>query len=335
MASTNADFYYDEEYDYEYYYVVSEPVVVGSVLGCCILLAVVGNAIVILSFIKTKGLRNFSDYLILNLALIDFFIASFVMPPYVQFVITGSWWLGVEVCYIWVILEWSLPMGSAFNVVIISFDRYLQICHPFWSLSHRSLKMLAVFLTVPWVIPLLFYAPPTLLWQHINDQVKIWQDYECHLPFETHLTLRLIGVLIEFLLPLVAMTFFNISVYISIKRRHQQFKGVDTFSPSDARPPQNNVSNTILASKSKVNKDSKAATRLFIFVFVFNLFWLPNEIISIFTDIFCYDCVNKIVFEISLWALWMHSAINPILYAILLTRYRRAFKAVFCTACKK
>lgn len=329
---------------------VPATVAIGFFICLCIVLTVFGNAVVLLAFLREKSLRNFSDYLILNLAVADLIIGSVSIPFYTPYVLTKKWPFGHSFCLIWLIVDYITPAASALNIGVISLDRYLQVAHPLWARQHRSSQMLAVFLTIPWALPAIYFVPAICLWEVTHGRVI--PENECFLPYNNDITVLLIGATIEFLLPFFTVLILNILVYVCIRQRSKRFvssyrgsvRGQQDLHPTEQtgqsrQTPGNNLeiphneggapeTEARLNQKTKIQKDRKAARSLFIFVFVFAVCWMPYEILATANTI-CGQCIDPILFEFTFWILWVNSTINPVLYPILHSRYRRAFSVLF------
>ena len=92
--------------------------------GSASLLTVVGNVVVILSFIINKTLRNFSNYMILSLALSDLTIGAFSMNVYTTYNVRKKWILGPEMCKAWLSVDYTASNASVMNLLVICVDRF-------------------------------------------------------------------------------------------------------------------------------------------------------------------------------------------------------------------
>lgn len=317
---------------------------IGVLITVCIILTIFGNFIVIIAFAKVKSLRNFSDYLILNLAISDLIIGAVCIPFYAPYVLTGKWALGHVMCLFWLVIDYITPAASAINIFIISLDRYIQVAHPLWARNHQTTVLLVIFILTPWVIPILYFVPAICLWEVTRGRVI--PDGECFLPYNDNLPVLSIGACLEFLFPFVTVSTFNLLVYVSIRRRSKKFwpknntsRQVSTPrqapSSSDTGPSRNimDEQDIIVTTgesnndqhKTSLRRDRKAARSLFIFVIVFAICWMPYEILATVSTICGGNCINSTLFELTFWILWLNSTINPILYPMLHSRYRIAF----------
>ncbi|NWU63626.1 HRH3 protein, partial [Pterocles burchelli] len=101
------------------------------------LVTILGNILVILAFIMDRNLRHRSNYFFLNLAISDFAVGAFCMPLYIPYSLTGKWHLGRGVCKLWLVMDYLLCTASVFNIVLISYDRFLSVTK---AVSYRAQK---------------------------------------------------------------------------------------------------------------------------------------------------------------------------------------------------
>ncbi|KAL6963195.1 Orexin receptor type 2, partial [Sarracenia purpurea var. burkii] len=60
----------------------------------------VGNALVCIAVYKNRGMRNVTNYFIVNLAVADFMVILFCLPPTVVWDVTETWFMGTLLCKI-------------------------------------------------------------------------------------------------------------------------------------------------------------------------------------------------------------------------------------------
>lgn len=54
-------------------------------------------------------------------------IGVFCMPLYIPYALTGTWHLGKGLCKLWLLLDYLMCSASVFNIVLISYDRFLSV----------------------------------------------------------------------------------------------------------------------------------------------------------------------------------------------------------------
>lgn len=75
------------------------------------------------------------------------------------------------------------------------------------------LKMITV-----WIAAFLLYGPAILSWEHIA-QKSILPEGECHAEFFYNWYFLMIASTIEFFTPFITVTYFNLSIYLNIRKR--------------------------------------------------------------------------------------------------------------------
>uniref|UniRef100_A0A672H304 Histamine H3 receptor-like n=1 Tax=Salarias fasciatus TaxID=181472 RepID=A0A672H304_SALFA len=304
-------------------------VVILSVLMVTLVVVVVaGNALVILAFIVDKTLRNQSNYFFLNLAIADFLVGAFCIPVYIPYNLTGRWMLGKGLCKVWLVMDYLVCTASVFNIVLISYDRFLSVTRAVKYRAQRNLtrqavlKMLAV-----WVLAFLLYGPAIILWETVVGR-SIVPSHECYAEFYFTWYFLLSASTFEFFTPFVSVTFFNISIYLNIYCRNKKLSHTDggieaAHTASGVRPGRR-------TQGTRLSRDKKIAKSLAIIVCIFGICWAPYTLLMIIRAACSGKCVSKYWYEVTFWLLWLNSAINPFLYPLCHSSFRRAFSKILC-----
>uniref|UniRef100_A0A3Q3JCX3 G-protein coupled receptors family 1 profile domain-containing protein n=1 Tax=Monopterus albus TaxID=43700 RepID=A0A3Q3JCX3_MONAL len=293
-------------------------VVILSVLMVTLVVVVVaGNALVIMAFIVDKTLRNQSNYFFLNLAISDFLVGAFCIPVYIPYNLTGRWMLGKGLCKVWLVMDYLLCTASVFNIVLISYDRFLSVTRAVKYRAQRNMTRQAVFKMVAvWVLAFLLYGPAIIFWETIVGE-SIVPTHECYAEFYFTWYFLLSASTFEFFTPFVSVSFFNLSIYLNIHRRN---KNGGAFIEDD----------DVLTQGSRLSRDKKIAKSLAIIVCIFGICWAPYTLLMIIRAACSGECVANYWYEITFWLLWLNSAINPFLYPLCHSSFRRAFSKILC-----
>uniref|UniRef100_A0A667YV70 Histamine receptor H3 n=1 Tax=Myripristis murdjan TaxID=586833 RepID=A0A667YV70_9TELE len=197
---------------------------------------VLGNALVILCFLVEKRLRNRGNFFFLNLAIADFLVAGFCIPVYIPYVLTGEWRMGRGLCKLWLVVDYTLCTASVFNIVLISFDRFMSVTK---ALSYQCqkgisrgavLKMLSV-----WLAAFLLYGPAIISWEYATGH-SVVPDHQCHAEFYFNWYFLMTASMFEFFTPFITVTYFNVSIYLNIRRRNLM-RGDDRIGNEGGTPP--------------------------------------------------------------------------------------------------
>ncbi|NXB38879.1 HRH3 protein, partial [Eulacestoma nigropectus] len=191
----------------------------AALMGLLVLATVLGNALVILAFVVDRSLRTQGNFFFLNLAVADLLVGGFCIPLYIPYVLTGEWRLGRGLCKLWLVVDYLVCTASVFNIVLISFDRFICVTR---AVSYRAqqgmtrntgLKMMTV-----WIAAFLLYGPAILSWEHIA-QKSILSEGECHAEFFYNWYFLMIASTVEFFTPFITVMYFNLSIYLNIRKR--------------------------------------------------------------------------------------------------------------------
>ncbi|XP_074942265.1 histamine H3 receptor-like [Phalacrocorax aristotelis] len=183
------------------------------------LVTILGNALVILAFIMDRNLRHRSNYYFLNLAISDFAVGVFCMPLYIPYSLTGKWHLGKGACKLWLATDYVLCTASVFNIVLISYDRFLSVTK---AVSYRVQQGIAsnpvVKMVAIWVFAFLLYCPAILFWEYVAGCSVVAAD-QCYAEFFHNWYFLLCASTLEFFVPLLSVTYFNVHIFYNIQRR--------------------------------------------------------------------------------------------------------------------
>ncbi|XP_043112191.1 histamine H3 receptor [Puntigrus tetrazona] len=328
-----------------------------------VLIAVIvcGNALVIVAFKMDKSLRKQSNYFLLNLAISDFLVGAFCIPVYMPYILTGKWMLGKGLCKLWLVVDYLLCTASVFNIVLISYDRYLSVTQ---AVSYRAKQGMTHFAVVKiaavWILAFLLYGPAILFWEQLTGKSRVPDD-ECFAEFYYTWYFLLSASVVEFFSPFLSVAFFNISIYLSIRQRRLGSKkescspkcqdatnvygekaGMSvricwnsmTLKKKSAADGEKRSENDGLSmrcvQRSRLRQDKKIAKSLAIIVCVFAVCWAPYTLLMIVRAACRGDCVSHHWYEVTFWLLWLNSAINPFLYPLCHSSFRRAFFKILC-----
>lgn len=82
--------------------------------------------------------------------------------------------------------------------------------------------------------------------------------------------------------------------------------------------------------QARLSRDKKIAKSLAVIVCVFGVCWAPYTLLMIIRAACSGTCVEHHWYEVTFWLLWLNSAINPFLYPLCHSSFRRAFAKILC-----
>ena len=191
---------------------------VSIVLGLIILSTIVGNVFVIAAIILERNLQCVANYLIASLAVADLMVAAMVMPLAVVDEVSQYWFLGPELCDMYISFDVLCCTSSILHLVAIALDRYWAITRINY-IRNRSAKRILLMIFAIWVISASISMPALFGWKnsakpHETGVCLISQDWGYTI-FST------VGA---FYLPLLVMMIIYLKIYNAAKSRIRRKK---------------------------------------------------------------------------------------------------------------
>uniref|UniRef100_A0A6I8NRW3 G-protein coupled receptors family 1 profile domain-containing protein n=1 Tax=Ornithorhynchus anatinus TaxID=9258 RepID=A0A6I8NRW3_ORNAN len=295
------------------------------------LVTVLGNALVIVAFIGDKNLRLRSNYFFLNLAISDFLVGAICIPLYIPYALTNRWPFGRGVCKFWLVIDYLSCTASAFNIVLISYDRYQSVYNAVLYRIHQGLTTRATAQMVAvWVLAFLVYGPAIVFWEHVKGRSN-FSNGTCKVEFSSQWRFLVCASVLEFLIPILAVAYFNLHIYWSIRARRCASpascgdRPPFTWTQRRGRPPRNCPHK----SRFKLLRDRKMAKSLSIILIVFAICWAPYSLFTIIRAASGKEDDDP-WYNLAFWLMWLNSSVNPFLYPLCHKHFRKAFLKVLC-----
>ncbi|XP_069124062.1 neuropeptide SIFamide receptor-like [Argopecten irradians] len=330
MADFNTSeepFHYNyTNYSYEDYYVIrtiKQPMYMVAILslmfGMIFVLSLVGNCLVIAVVFRNKGMRNTTNYFIVNLATADILVAIFCVPMTLLDNIYTGWPFGPVLCKTTPFIQHVSVCASVNTLAVIAVDRYMAICNT-WRRKLFTTFTSRVALFMIWAVAAVVQLPVFIYHEEfVGDPPYTIKMCGTHWP--TYDLQRGYFVIALFLfcyaLPLVLILVCYMMITIRVWNRHV---------------PGHSANSSGVIQKSKI----KVVKMFAMVVTLFTLSWLPQYVIRF---VFYYSpnltrdddiviTLSKYVIPALQWLGLSNSCINPLIYCLFNKKYRRGFKTL-------
>eukprot|EP00064_Thunnus_orientalis_P000895 superscaffoldBa00000052_g896 len=316
----------------------SQVIGVGIFLSVFILVAIVGNILVILSVLCNKHLQTVTNFFIVNLAMADLLLSIIVLPFSASLEVLGCWVFGRVFCNIWAAVDVLCCTASILSLCIISIDRYIGVKYCLKYPSIMTERKAVAILILVWVSSTVISVGPLLGWKEpppVDESI-------CRITEEPGYAL--FSSLFSFYLPLMVILIMYFRVYVVARRttksleagvKRERNKSMEVVLRihcrsvlEDARPTssKSNKNHPFRSSLSvrlmKFSREKKAAKTLAIVVGMFIL-------CSFFPSLKPSETVFKVVF----WLGYFNSCINPMIYPCSIKEFKRAFTRLLRCQC--
>ncbi|XP_065213368.1 uncharacterized protein LOC135840669 [Planococcus citri] len=308
---TGADF--DAIFEYPPYLKVT------SITLCVLILVfgVVGNIMVPVVIIRTKDMRNSTNIFLMNLSLADLLVLIICTPTVLVELNSRpeTWVLGEHLCKIIPFVELTVAHASVLTILAITFERYYAICEPLRAGYVCTKARAIVICIITWLVAAFCTSPIAMISKYqIMEYVDGSMVPVCFTKADTFWPMFYFLVIntIFYLGPFVLLIF----MYWVIARHLMADPGTNCSE-----------------SAFNVRARKQVVAMLITVVVAFFLCLLPFRVFTLWIILapgdyqpnVQMDNYYHILFSCRIM-LYLNSAINPILYNLMSSKFRQGFK---------
>ncbi|XP_029472860.1 neuromedin-U receptor 1 [Rhinatrema bivittatum] len=295
----------------------------------------IGNTLTCIVIIKHKIMKTPTNYYLFSLAVSDLLVLLLGMPLELYELWSNYPFLfGTGGCYFKTLLFETVCFASILNVTALSVERYIAVVHPLKAKYVVTRKHAKRVIVTVWAISILCSIPNTTLIGIVHLDVPgrgvIPNSSTCTLvkPRWMYNLLIQITTILFFFLPMGTISILYLLIGLQLKKE-KMLQVLETNAAGEGDRYQNVRIQQEKARRRQVTK------MLFILVVMFGICWAPfhtDRLMWSFIDTWTGESheIFGFVHVISGIFFYLSSAINPILYNLMSTRFREMFKEVMC-----
>ncbi|XP_006218554.1 adenosine receptor A1 isoform X1 [Vicugna pacos] len=294
----------------------------AAYIGIEVLIALVsvpGNVLVIWAVKVNQALRDATFCFIVSLAVADVAVGALVIPLAILINIGPQTYF--HTCLMVACPVLILTQSSILALLAIAVDRYLRVKIPLRYKTVVTPRRAAVAIAGCWVLSFVVGLTPMFGWNNLHAVERAWAAngsvgepvIKCE--FEKVISMEYMvyfNFFVWVLPPLLLMVLIYLEVFYLIRK---QLNRKPSAPPGD---PQRYY-----------GKELKIAKSLALILFLFALSWLPLHIFNCIT-LFCPSCHKPtILIYIAIFLTHGNSAMNPIVYAFRIQKFRVTFLKIW------
>ncbi|XP_026886354.2 trace amine-associated receptor 13c-like [Electrophorus electricus] len=280
-------------------------------LTSVVLVTVCGNLIIIISVCHFKQLHTPTNMLILSLAVSDFLIGVFVMPPALLQLIESCWIFTRVFCALYLLTGYFFTSVSIYNVALIAVDRYFALSNPFLYTKTVSVSIMCIVVLCNWGVWLSYNI--TLQYPNFKSIGRAVCSRGCfHVLNDVW---SVVDILLSFVFPLSVIIILYTLVFFIAKKHVTAIRELKSHTRTQ----------TSKNMTHSMKSERKAAKVLGILVSVFVACLLPYFLYSVLGSV--VEIEEESLHKFFL-LLYLNSAINPVIYALFYPWFRKSVKVI-------
>ncbi|XP_041965589.1 neuromedin-U receptor 1 [Alosa sapidissima] len=302
-----------------------------------------GNVLTCTAIARYRIMQTPTNYYLFSLAVSDLTVLLLGMPLELYEMWNNyPFLLGLGGCYFRTFLFETVCFASVLNVTALSAERYLAVVHPL-SVKHIATKTHAkrVILAL-WGLSVICALPNTSLHGIKYLPPRFGQQFPesaiCGVvkPAWIYNLLVQVTALVFFMLPMISMGVLYLLIGLQLYREKALIQQVTEVSL------ETNLGKDSHQITQQNRRHQQVTKMLCVLVVVFAICWAPFHIDRVVWSYIESDSWTKERYMIFEWVhvlsgvfFYLSSAVNPILYNLMSTRFREMFKEVMCQSLQR
>ncbi|XP_071439458.1 pyrokinin-1 receptor-like [Hetaerina americana] len=307
---------------------------------------ILGNVITCLVIRRNKSMHTATNFYLFSLSISDLLLLITGLPQEMYYIWSRYPYIFGEVfCILRGLAAETSANATVLTITAFTVERYMAICHPFYSRTPSKLSRATRLILVVWLVALVFAIPSAA---QVGVVVKENSDYStCTIKLSSYAHYFCFLSVIFFLIPMNII----VVLYALIGLRLRRSNGMELMAgasesaadASDARHPAHGLRRGARPSSHKSTR--RVVKMLVAVVIAFFLCWAPfhtQRLVAIYGS--NSDNTPKNPHMLQLYGIityvsgilyYLSTTINPILYNIMSHRFREAFKETVWICCRR
>lgn len=284
------------------------------ILFCIMILAVVGNFLVVAVVYRRRELRRTETHMfIVNLSLTDIFVALLCMPFSIITAVTQKWIFSNSLCQLNGFLNVFFLLTSILTLTAISIHKYIGVVQPTKKKIFTRKRTICVVVWV-WLQAFVTALTPILGW---NSYEYIPGRTQCSVKVPrnnklSELTNCLFIIVCGFVIPLGIMSFSYLKIFQTVKIHTKRVRS-HSFGSEE---------------QSAFLNERRITITLFIILAVFLACWTPFSVLTLYATLAGNE-LPKYFSVAAYWLGFLNSAMNPVIYALRTKEFRQGYRQIF------
>lgn len=284
------------------------------ILFCIMILAVVGNFLVVAVVYRRRELRRTETHIfIVNLSLTDIFVALLCMPFSIITAVTQKWIFSNSLCQLNGFLNVFFLLTSILTLTAISIHKYIGVVQPTKKKIFTRKRTICVVVWV-WFQAFVTALTPILGW---NSYEYIPGRTQCSVKVPrnnklSELTNCLFIIVCGFVIPLGIMSFSYLKIFQTVKIHTKRVRS-HSFGSEE---------------QSAFLNERRITITLFIILAVFLACWTPFSVLTLYATLAGNE-LPKYFSVVAYWFGFLNSAMNPVIYALRTKEFRQGYRQIF------
>ena len=307
-----------------------------TLFALIILATVVGNSLICISVTKYRHLRTNTNFILLSLALTDLTMVVVMILSAVT-TVTGEWIFGAWCCQAVASAGLSLSFISILHMSCLSIDRYIAIQKPFSYESIVTRRRVMTVLVLIWasgvIVPNIPFANFEFRAVTYGCSDMKWENTRRSFsPF----SIFLVGIFV--VIPFAIICFSNAVVFQTAFNHARQLSRVEKSleqSSADICEKEEHQQAKQRIENHSLKREIKSAHTFALVVGLFLLCYIPFYSVGTYRGLSRSAKVPSSVVRITTWVAFANSFINPIVYGLRYSPFRKAFKLLCLARCSE